>query len=331
MSNNYLELNDVKQLPSDSISCIKWFTNKPSFFALSGWDGYFRIYKVDNSKIELINEIYFKCSIVDFIIREDVNKVYLSTIDCKVFLISLNNNEFKEIVKNNEIICKLIHSTQKQMILGFELGNKVRIWDYDGQEFNTIELIDSIIHVDYEGGVICGILENNKVFISNAYHVKSLEYLNTDIQTKVSAIKLRKSGQHLYVGGYDGSISSYEITKKYNELKTIKLFTFDAHFRNLNNRNVWFPVNHLFIYETNSKHILFSSGADGTVKIWDMETGSIVNEIEHNIQALCLDYCNQTGFLVVGYGYDWNQGMHGLKDVKHSPCIRVYHIPSNSF
>ena len=75
-----ISINNINDLPMDSVTCVKWFPNEQPIFGVTSFDGYFRLYNLDFSdkKINGIDKNIPLETVLSLEIKSDNRTVYLA-------------------------------------------------------------------------------------------------------------------------------------------------------------------------------------------------------------------------------------------------------------
>lgn len=303
---NLPEKYDLNKFPKELLSKIVKLSQ--NHYCITGKDNYFYVYDIitgDFIKSIPVNDINsdneYSCG--DITVSPNNNQItYISETE-NIVTWSLDNIKNSHVVKNEYYKSLICYSPDSKNI-AFNTSKKIKIIDAEsGKKINSFMWIDNVPErIHQEISCMCYLNENEIILIENyknsnykygseikifnstsGHHIKNI--LNCDYEIKSMCYRKK----YLAIIGY----GSYIVLLN---LKTNNSIYLKGHTKYIKN-----------IYFNHDGTKLASLSHDGTIIIWDVETGKILNTIP-------ILFGLKNGFICYGSNYDEDDSDDDIDD-----------------
>lgn len=320
-------IKNEKNLPKDTPSKVEWIS--ANIFVVSSWDGSLRFYEIanENNKIFFyqIKQITYKSPIIDFQFVYNYSLCLIGLLDGNLILLNLENFQEKDFSKMKNPILKILACDEKGFFLCFDFSRTLGIFKIENGDSLKYEFNKIVIDADISENIITCLFEDGNFCIVSLEDIcdkKDIEYLNCSNETaakKLSCIKIDNKNQILIIGMSSGRVIIYSYKNKYGSKFSLnKILLFRGHTKG----SYLFNVNQMGFF-SDVDNIFFTSGGDGSMKIWNYEIKKICSSFNFKAPVVSASYNNYLIASVVVTGYDWTEGIWKFQDINYRPNIEI--------
>jgi len=172
-------------------------------------------------------------------------------------------------------------------------------------------------------------MDKNHVAFLKFEQPEAITYLNTGIEIQPNLVAISPTTYDFLIGTVDGRILSGDIQFSDGRITLNRKIVFKAH--KLENsegiitlQKALYPITGLGFpeFEKSGSELIFSTGSDGNLKIWDLKKKETILEIFYQkiIKKPLVTCAISPGgkYSVAAFGYDWSSGVWGLKNASNS-------------
>ena len=319
------KIDNEKDLPKDTISCIKWCQDDTGYFGVTSWDGYFRIYQVLGNYFKLVYEMNCQIPLTCFEFYKDFNVIYAGTISGSIIRIQTQNNQgINEMKCHQGPILSIIYDEDYSLYFVFEAGKQLNI--YESESFNLksdFSFNHEIGAVNYHKGMfIVGSEERYSYFSVEDLKNNKINFRINQLQSTISVVAICPDSEYTWVGGYDGRCC-FKYEKERSSATVIKAHSVESQ-KGYSKSFTSYQVNGANQIYIERLRTFYTYGGDGVLTIWNIDLKNMYCKEQFNAQITAADYNVKHNVFAVATGYDWSLGIHGLEKVNTPPQILLY-------
>lgn len=331
--------------PVDSVQCIEFLPgDNSSVFAVGGWDGRVHCYMFsDHGRGELT--LKFSVPIGEPILSllwANDSVILAGCVNGDICCIDIANQR-KEVPFRIEAPVIGLHGrsiggTKALFVVGME--NKVSIFDMDtGKGLTRVKIPYAACCVDFgENIAVFGLVENRVYVVSIEDLAKDLfgKEFDSPLASPLSCVSVRNNDKEFLLGSVDGRVSRCVI-KGYGTPEISSELLYKAHKSDssagYSSNKILHSVNTIDYSNASGVYgnSFLTGGSDNKFYIWDYikKTNSLVLKGENDESVTCAKFNDNGTILAIATGYDWIEGIYGMRKMAEGPRIYVRVIKHN--
>ena len=187
---------------------------------------------------------------------------------------------------------------------------------------------------DGNSNSLCICLASNEVAYLQYSNIKNVSYLCLDVVFTTNSMQMSPTSGEIVVGSVDGRILLAEITKNSSDQAILnRRICFKAHKYEGTPKKILYPITSIGYvdFETHGWPLIYSTAADGMLKVWDMDTKENIFDqsffaTKGSISSAAF---HRSNYCIVGYGYTWSLGVWGLQKeeaIRHPISLSIIQL-----
>lgn len=339
-----------QQLPQDTIQAITFFPDSSvHLFALGGWDGVVCLFDLKEQGVVASKAVAsclfttnIECPVLSLKwMPAEAQTLIISGGDGGVYFLRCNTTPpqvIKGITTDFSLYSGFALIEQQMIIMTVSPKKKLRYWRVSqlDKPIKELDLRSEPLCADSnEVCLLMALTDNYLGFVKFSDEPFTVTYMNINLDIVANSIALcTKPFYEFVVGTLDGRLLVGEVVVSMSSRTLNRKIAFKAHKTEEGYRKkVLHVVNSVgFTDEVKTdRQLVYSVGNEGCFKLWDLKKRETIFDLSFTDTKKCISYCAVSPdkkFLVIAFGYDWSQGVWGLKNDITPVSVIVHPLPN---
>lgn len=334
MPPGYIQCADSNKLPKDTVSCSKWSQEtNPPIFAVSSWDGTFRIYSVTPESFTLVYIFERDMPITAFATTPSFGTVFLGYLNGTVVVLNTQSGAENLLTEHNCPLRSIFFVEQENLVVTFDVANKMKaIVASSGQTFEH-NFDFRISCVDFKDPYFAvGFLEDKyAIFNLSVFKTKSVTYAANPLKSPLSCIQLSPSSNEVLMGSYDGRVACIGVSEYSKQPGHLMFKAHTTSSIQAQGSVTLHQVNSMALGVIGSTNFVLTAGSEGKLYNWEYVAREKFREHSFNMPVVEVCLHPELKLVLICLGYDWSLGAIGMEKVNYQPQIVVYPLTNDDF
>ncbi|XP_051912507.1 uncharacterized protein LOC127594783 [Hippocampus zosterae] len=313
-----IKVADPSHQPLDTVAQLEWLGGDERFFVAGGWDGYLRVYTIENStytqSIKEVFSLFLGEPIICMAIVQ--SHVCVGLANGAIYFIDLNSKSQSLVGRHEGPVTMLAWKENMAMLVSGGTDKKVFFWRLgDPSPSGSHILGERVLNGDLRGNALVLGLSNENYICCNLDLTMKQDMVRSSLgsYSVLSAVRFNQQLSICLMGSIDGRVAINNVGKRHEQYELEKALIFKAckvekETSSYIKTDISHPINCMDFHPHHSENFACGS-ATNKLAIWNTSSRNHVMIIDVDSPVTAVRFSPSGKLLAYALGDDWRNGL----------------------